>query len=90
MKIWPNIPRFVVLEAIQRLCDICTAHGTTKPNAQSLSLKSHFLHYIVTYSFIPQGGHRDHVSYLEAFLVDSILVGVNIGHTMLNHMMACC
>ena len=52
LKIWPNIPGFVVSKAIQHLYDISTAHGTTKPNAQNLSLKSRFLHYIVTYSFI--------------------------------------
>ena len=38
MKIWLNILGFVVSEAIQRVCDISTAHGTIKHNAQSLSL----------------------------------------------------
>ena len=92
MKIWPNIPGFVVSEVIQHLCNISGAHGTAKPNAQSLSLESIFLHHIITYSFIPRGVHKDDVSHLEVFLVDSILVRrqINLGLIVINHIMTCC
>ena len=65
-------------------------HG--KPNAHSLMLTSRILHHIVTNSLVPRGGHRNEVSYLEAFLVYSIIVGIhlNIGYTIMNHMAACC
>ena len=41
--------------------------------------------------FIPKGGHRDDVSFLEAFLVDSILIErkVNMGYIIFRHMKAC-
>ena len=53
---------------------------------------SYVLNHIVTYSLVLQGGHRNEVSYLEAFLVYSIIVGrhLNIGYIIMNHMVACC
>ena len=41
---------------------------------------------------MPRGGHRNEVSYLEAFLVYSIIVGrhLNIGYIIMNRMAACC
>ena len=50
------------------------------------------LHHIITFSIIPRGGHREKLSYLETFFVDSLLMGhrVNLGYIMLNHMIACC
>ena len=46
----------------------------------------------MTYSLVPRGGHRNEVSYLEAFLVYSIIVSrcLNIGYIIMNHMVACC
>ncbi|RVW76437.1 hypothetical protein CK203_056888 [Vitis vinifera] len=40
---------------------------------------------------LPRGGHRDEVSYLEAFIVDSILTGrwIHIGYLMMMHMISC-
>ena len=40
----------------------------------------------------PQGGHRDEVSYIEAFLVDSIMIGrrIHVGYLMMMHMISCC
>ncbi|KAL6318381.1 hypothetical protein AAG906_040550 [Vitis piasezkii] len=37
-------------------------------------------------------GHRDEVSYLEAFLIDSILTGrrIHVGYLMMMHMISCC
>ena len=40
---------------------------------------------------LPRGGHRDEVSYLEAFIVDSILIGrrIHVGYLMMMHMISC-
>ena len=67
-------------------------HGLRNPNAHSLSIKCRVLYHIITFSIIPQGGHIEELSYLEAFLVDSLLMGrkVNLGYIMLNHMISCC
>ena len=53
----------------------------------SLTSTCHVLHHIVSYCLVSRGGHKDEVSYLEAFLVDSILVAryVNIGQIIMNH-----
>ena len=41
---------------------------------------------------LPRGGHRDEVSYLEAFLVDSILTRkrIHVGYLMMMHMISRC
>ena len=91
MKTWPNIPGFVPSEAIEHLCEVLAGHGLRKPNVHSLSIKCHVLHHIITFSIIPQGGHKEELSNLEAFFVDSLLMGrgVNLGYIMLNHMITC-
>ena len=40
---------------------------------------------------LPRGGHRDEVSYLEEFIVDSILTGrwIHVGYLMMMHMISC-
>ena len=40
---------------------------------------------------LPRGGHRDKVSYLEVFIVDSILTGrrIYVGFLMMMHMISC-
>ncbi|RVW66572.1 hypothetical protein CK203_064608 [Vitis vinifera] len=40
---------------------------------------------------LPRGGHRDEVSYLEAFIVDSILTRrqIHVGYLMMMHMISC-
>ena len=92
MKTWPNILGFVPSEAIEHLREVLDGHGLRKPNAHSLSIKCCVLVHIITFSFIPRGGHREKLSYLEAFLVDSLLMGrrVNLGYIMINHMIVCC
>ena len=39
---------------------------------------------------LPRGGHRDEVSYLEAFKVDSILMGrrIHVGYLMMMYMIS--
>ena len=41
---------------------------------------------------MPRGDHRDELSYLEAFLIDSIMMGrwIDVGYVMMMHMLACC
>ena len=70
-KSWPTIEGFIAGDAIQLLCGRGVPYRHGKPNAHSLTPTSRVLHHIVTYSLVPRGGHRDEVSYLEAFLVYS-------------------
>ncbi|KAL6333886.1 hypothetical protein AAG906_039296 [Vitis piasezkii] len=49
-----------------------------KPSAHSLMVTSQVLHHMICSILLPRGGHRDDVSYLEAFIVDSILTGRQI------------
>ena len=66
---------FVAGDAIQLLCRGPVPYKHGKPNAYRLMPTSHVLHHIMTYSLVPRGGHRDEVSYFEALLVYSIIVG---------------
>ncbi|KAL6311754.1 hypothetical protein AAG906_022423 [Vitis piasezkii] len=49
-----------------------------KPSAHSLTMTSRVLHHMICSILLPRGGHLDEVSYLEAFIVDSILTGRRI------------
>ena len=46
---------------------------------------------MISYIFIPEGEHRDDVSFLEAFLIDSILTErkINMGYIIFRHMKVC-
>ncbi|KAL6333027.1 hypothetical protein AAG906_020047 [Vitis piasezkii] len=52
----------------------------------------YILHHMLCSIFLPRGGHRDEVSYYEAFLIDSILTRrwIHLGYLMKMHMIACC
>ncbi|KAL6314472.1 hypothetical protein AAG906_025957 [Vitis piasezkii] len=91
-KVWPTVPGFEPREAIQRLCGLPDAQGMGKPSAHSLTVISRILHHMVCSILLPRGGHRDEVSYLEAFIVDSILTGrrIHVGYLMMMHMISCC
>ena len=67
MKTWPNILGFVPSKAIEHLYEVPTGHGLRKPNDHSLSIKCIVLHHIITFSIIPREGHKEELSYLEAF-----------------------
>ena len=47
---------------------------------------------MLCFIFLPRGGHRDEVSYYEAFLIDSIMTGrrIHLRYLMMMHMIACC
>ena len=79
---------FKVAEAIQRLCGY---PKSGRPTSHSLTMLSRVLQHMISYIFIPKGGHRDDVSFLEVFLVDNILTErkVNIGYIFFRHMKAC-
>ncbi|RVW22362.1 hypothetical protein CK203_096192 [Vitis vinifera] len=91
-KAWPTVPGFDPREAIQRMCGLADAPGLGKPSAHSLTVTCRVLHHMIAYILLPHGGHRDEVSYLEAFLIDSIMTGrrIDVGYVMMMHMMACC
>ncbi|WKA09103.1 hypothetical protein VitviT2T_026781 [Vitis vinifera] len=91
-KVWPTVSGFEPREAIQRMCGLVDAQGMGKPSAHSLTVISRILHHMVCSILLPRGGHQDEVSYLEAFIVDSILTGRRIheGYLMMMHMISCC
>ena len=63
-----------------------------KPSTHSLTMSSRVLHHIICSILLPRGGHRDEVSYLEAFIIDSILMGkqIQVGYLMMMYMISCC
>ncbi|KAL6320020.1 hypothetical protein AAG906_003117 [Vitis piasezkii] len=79
-KAWPTVSGFEPREA-----------GMGKPSAHSLTMTSRVLHHMICSILLPRGGHRDEVSYLEAFIVDSILTGrrIHVGYLMMMHMISC-
>ena len=90
-KVWPTVPGFEPREAVQRLCGLADPQGMGKPSAHSLTVTSRVLHHMIYSILLPRGGHRDEVSYLEAFIVDSILTRrrIHVGYLMMMHMISC-
>ncbi|RVX16560.1 Retrovirus-related Pol polyprotein from transposon RE1 [Vitis vinifera] len=90
-KAWPTVPGFEPREVVQRLCGLVDPQGMGKPSAHSLTVTSRVLHHMICLILFPRGGHRDEVSYLEAFIVDSILTGrrIHVGYLMMMHMISC-
>ena len=78
-------------EVIQRLCGLADGKGMGKPSAHSLTMSSRVFHRMICFILLPRGGHRDEVSYLEAFIVDSIMTGgwIHMGYMMTMHMISC-
>ena len=91
-KAWPTVSGFEPREVIKRMCGLADAQGMGKPSAHSLTVSSRVLHHMICSIILPRGGHRDKVSYLEAFLIDLILTGrqIHVGYLMMMHMIACC
>ena len=90
-KVWLIMLSFEPREAIQRMYGLVDAQGMGKPLAHSLTVSSRVLHHIICSILLPQEGHRDEVSYLEAFFIDSILTGrrIHSGYLMMMHMISC-
>nr|CAN76695.1 hypothetical protein VITISV_006679 [Vitis vinifera] len=85
-------------ESIYRILDIPSvglrvyeAKGMGKPSAHNLTVTSQVFHHMICSILLPHGGHRDEVSYLEAFIVDSILTErrIHVGYLMMMHMISC-
>ena len=91
-NVWPTVPSFKPREAIQRMCRLVDPQGMGKPSAHSLIVISRILHHMICSILLPRDRHRDEVSYLDAFLVDFILTGIQIhvGYLMMMHMISCC
>ena len=91
-KAWPTMRGFEPRDAIWRMCDFTNAEGMGKPLAHSLTVSSRVLYHMICSILLPRGGHRDEVSYLEAFLIDSILIErrIHVGYMMMMHMISCC
>nr|CAN62461.1 hypothetical protein VITISV_035912 [Vitis vinifera] len=90
-KAWPTVSGFEPREVVQRLCGLADPQGMGKPSAHSLTVTSRVLHHMICSILLPHGGHRDEVSYLEAFIIDSILTGrrIHVGYLMMMHMISC-
>ena len=90
-KVWPTVLGFEPRGAIQRRCGLVDAQGMGKPLAHNLTMSSRVLHHMICSILLPRGGHRDEFSYLESFLVDSIMTGrwIHVGYLMMMHMISC-
>ncbi|RVW18658.1 Copia protein [Vitis vinifera] len=67
------------------------AQGMGKPSANSMTMPNRAIHHMICSILLPRGGHRDEVSYLEAFIVDSILTGrrIHVGYLIMMHIISC-
>ncbi|RVW29742.1 hypothetical protein CK203_111021 [Vitis vinifera] len=91
-KIWPIVSGFEPREVIQRICGLANTQEMGKPSTHNLTIISRVLHHMTCSIFLPRGGHRDDVSYYEAFLIDSVLTGrrIHLGYLMMMNMISCC
>ena len=83
--------RFEHKKVIKRIYGLPDAHGMGKSSANSLTVICRVLHHMLCFAFLPRDGHQDKVSYYEAFLMDSILIGrqIHLGYLMMMHMITC-
>lgn len=58
---------FKLGEAVQGMCGLESSNVTTRPPCHSLTVLSRILQHMISYIFLHKGGHRDEVSYFEAF-----------------------
>ena len=91
-KAWPNMSGFEPRKVIQRMCRLANTQGMGKPLAHNLTMINRVLHHMICSILLPRGEHQDEVSYLEAFLMDSILTGrrIHMGYLMMMHIISCC
>ena len=90
-QVWPTIMRFEHKKVIKRIYGLLDAHGMSKSSTNSLTVICRVLHHMLCFAFLPRDGHQDKVSYYEAFLMDSILIGrrIHLGYLMMMHMITC-
>ena len=92
IKMWPQLEGFIPSQAVFRLCGRENASSFIKPNAARITMLSRILHNIIDHCILPRGGHKDEASYMEAFVIDSIIKGrqLHVGHMIIQHMIVCC
>ena len=63
-----------------------------KPSVMGLTMECCIIHNIIGYYILPRAGHRDEVTYLETFIINSILMErrLHLRHIIIHHMLACC
>ena len=83
---WLILSNFDPQGALKRLCKLSSWHPKSK--SKDLTLQARLLLLFVQHNILPQGGHRSEPSYLDLWLVDSILCGskVNLGFLIVQHM----
>ena len=83
---WPILPNFDPQGALKRLCKQGSLHP--KPKSKDFTLQARFLLLFVQHNILPRGGHKSEPSYIDLWLVDSILCGrkVNLGFLIVQHM----
>ena len=88
-KTWPQVDGFDPAVAVCHLSS-STAHRVGQLQASSLRHEACLLHHIVGLCILPRNGHWNEVSYLDAFLLDFILVRrlVDLGRLMIRHMIS--
>ncbi|KAL6321490.1 hypothetical protein AAG906_018459 [Vitis piasezkii] len=74
----------------ESICRILDIPSMGKPSTHSLTVTIRVFHHMICSILLPRGGHRDEVSYLEAFIMDSILTGrrIHVGYLMMMHMIS--
>ena len=77
---------------MQCICGLEHAKSMSKPSAAVLTLQCHIVHNIVGHCILPRVGHKDEVSYLEEFVINSLVFRrqLHLRHIIIHHMMACC
>ena len=88
-KTWPQVEGFDPVVAVRHLIG-STAYAVGQLQANNLTLEACLLHQIIGRCILPRGGHWNEVSYLDAFILDSIIVKrpVDLGHPMIQHMIS--
>ena len=83
---WPIFPKFDAKAALKRICKPDFLHP--KPKSKDLTLQARLLLIFVHHNILPRDGHRSEPSYMDLWLVNSILFGrkVNLGFLIIQHM----
>ena len=91
-KMWPYMERFIPGEAVKRLCGLENDSNMSKPSEAGLTMESRIIHNIIRHNILPRARHRDKMTYLKAFIIDSILIErrLNLGYIIIHNMIACC
>ena len=88
-KTWPQIDGFDPVIVVRRFTG-STTYRVSRLQANYLTNEARLLHQIVRRCILPRSGHWNKVFYVDAFILDSILVGrpIDLGHPMIQHMIS--